>query len=220
MHPHSILPRSSSPVSHARLEAWLRVRGVLRDWSQGEWGSTNEEEPTLLWSNIGAGGEEHLYYRSHLQARRSQETPQEPRSYFSSWFWFLKRKPATNPPSFLLPPPQITSDFFFHSKCLVWQLFFPEAFLFFRKQPKRSRTRTTENNPPSLLQSWCRWTASNLSVCTRSCTSPNTRLCTPALRPSAEPVCQHHRWVQNSVQTSTFCSSCHVAKVQHLWVKW
>lgn len=43
-----------------------------------EWGSTNEEEPARQRSDIGAGGAEHLYYRSHLRATRRRETRRSP----------------------------------------------------------------------------------------------------------------------------------------------
>lgn len=64
----------------------------LVETSRGrEWGSSNEEEPERQWSNIGAGGKEHLYYRSHLQ---EAEEPQVSRSYLwlsrSVYFFFTE----------------------------------------------------------------------------------------------------------------------------------
>lgn len=54
-------------------------------------GSSNEEEPGRQWSNIGAGGKEHLYYRSRLQ---EAEDPQVSRSYLwlsrSVYFFFTE----------------------------------------------------------------------------------------------------------------------------------
>lgn len=154
-----------------------------------EWGSTNEEEPARQRSDIGAGGEEHLYYRSHLRATRRRETRRSPG--------------VTSPPLILLffllnlaAPATPWSWATCHSSRLRLAGFPPRGDSFFR-EPKRSRTRTTYSDPLSLLQSWCRWTASSLSVCTPSCTSPNTLLCTPARRPSAGPACPHRRWVQS-----------------------
>lgn len=72
----------------------------LVETSRGrELGSSNEEEPGRQWSNIGAGGKEHLYYRSRLQ---EAEDPQVSRSYlwlsrsvyfFFYWVWLHLQKP-------------------------------------------------------------------------------------------------------------------------------
>lgn len=64
----------------------------LVETSRGrELGSSNEEEPGRQWSNIGAGGKEHLYYRSRLQ---EAEDPQVSRSYLwlsrSVYFFFTE----------------------------------------------------------------------------------------------------------------------------------
>lgn len=141
---------------------------------------------------------EHLYYRSDWGG--AQEEPGEPQErrtslcfflllfccffiFSFSGFFFYATLPATTDCARLSPPPRLSELFFL-----------PDVFPV-RKQPKRSQTRTTDNDPPSLLQSWCRWTANSLSACTPSCMSPNTRPCTPAPRPSAGPACPPPRWV-------------------------
>lgn len=170
----------------------------LVETSRGrELGSSNEEEPGRQWSNIGAGGKEHLYYRSRLQ---EAEDPQVSRSYLwlsrSVYFFFTES-------DYIYKNPIKKKNFFFPSYLHVAGTFSSSQRRFFWEKPsKRSGTRKTDSDPPSLLQSWCRWTASSLSVCTPSCTNPNTLLCTPAPRPSAEPAFPHRRWVQNSLVTS------------------
>lgn len=56
-------------------------------------------ESSQQWSNIGAEGGEHLYYRSQLQAKRGQKTRRSPRSYFSfSTSVFLTKRDCTCDP--------------------------------------------------------------------------------------------------------------------------
>lgn len=114
--------------------------------------------------------------------------------FFFYWVWLHLQKPDKEKKNFFPSYLHVAGTFSSSQRRFFWE-----------KTSKRSGTRKTDSDPPSLLQSWCRWTASSLSVCTPSCTNPNTLLCTPAPRPSAEPAFPHRRWVQNSLVTS--CSS-------------
>lgn len=122
--PHSILPRLFFPASQARLGAWLQpgTSAWLVEASRGrEWRSNNEEEPARWWSNIGAGGEEHLYNRTHLQEERRQESRRSPGVTFSdsvSVFKANSTATATQSPTT------------FHSKCLRVAGFSPRGVSF------------------------------------------------------------------------------------------
>lgn len=106
-------------------------------------GSSNEEEPGRQWSNIGAGGKEHLYYRSRLQ---EAEDPQVSRSYLwlsrSVYFFFTES-------DYIYKNPIKKKKFFFQVIC-TWQArFLPLRGVSFEKKHQNGveRGRRTATLP-------------------------------------------------------------------------